>query len=67
QLLGDDPVFYVPSVVDKLSGKRVLTTELAPGFPLDQAEGLEQETRDKLGAAILGLCLRELFQFRFMQ
>lgn len=43
-----DPVFYVPSVISELSTQRVLTTELVPGFPLDQAQGLDQETRNRV-------------------
>ncbi|XP_074861408.1 atypical kinase COQ8A, mitochondrial-like [Carettochelys insculpta] len=67
ELLQDDPVFYVPSVIGELSTQRVLTTELVPGFPLDQAQGLDQETRNRICASILDLCVRELFHFRYMQ
>uniref|UniRef100_A0A8C8SSR3 Atypical kinase COQ8A, mitochondrial n=1 Tax=Pelusios castaneus TaxID=367368 RepID=A0A8C8SSR3_9SAUR len=67
QLLQGDPVFYVPSVIGELSTQRVLTTELVPGFPLDQAQGLDQETRNKICSSILDLCVRELFHFRYMQ
>ncbi|XP_058165373.1 atypical kinase COQ8A, mitochondrial isoform X2 [Dasypus novemcinctus] len=67
ELLRDHPFFYVPEVVDELSSPRVLTTELVPGFPLDQAEGLSQEIRNEICYNILVLCLRELFEFHFMQ
>lgn len=67
ELVKDDPFFYVPAVIDELSSMRVLTTELVPGFPLDKAEGLDQDTRNKLCYKILELCVRELFQFGFMQ
>uniref|UniRef100_A0A674I7S0 Atypical kinase COQ8A, mitochondrial n=1 Tax=Terrapene triunguis TaxID=2587831 RepID=A0A674I7S0_9SAUR len=67
QLLQGDPVFYVPSVISELSTQRVLTTELVPGFPLDQAQGLDQETRNMICSSILDLCVRELFHFRYMQ
>ncbi|XP_067831893.1 atypical kinase COQ8A, mitochondrial-like [Heptranchias perlo] len=67
ELVEDEPFFNVPSVIEELSGKRVLTTELVPGFPLDRAEGLDQETRNEICTNILRLCLRELFEFRFMQ
>ncbi|XP_072407031.1 atypical kinase COQ8A, mitochondrial-like isoform X1 [Chiloscyllium punctatum] len=67
ELLLDEPYFNVPSVIDELSSKRVLTTELVPGFPLDKAEALDQETRNEICANILRLCLRELFEFRYMQ
>ncbi|XP_068088908.1 atypical kinase COQ8A, mitochondrial [Hyperolius riggenbachi] len=67
ELLKDHPFFYVPAVIDELSSQHVLTTELVSGFPLDQAEGLSQETRNEICDNILVLCLRELFEFRFMQ
>ncbi|MBN3293966.1 COQ8A kinase, partial [Polypterus senegalus] len=67
ELLRDDPFFSVPAVIDELSSKRVLTTELVPGYPLDKAEGLSQDTRNKICFKILELCIRELFEFRFMQ
>ncbi|XP_069810297.1 atypical kinase COQ8A, mitochondrial [Dendropsophus ebraccatus] len=67
ELLKDHPFFYVPGVVDELCSAHVLTTELVTGFPLDQAEQLSQETRNEICENILNLCLRELFEFRFMQ
>ncbi|XP_053193473.1 atypical kinase COQ8A, mitochondrial [Scomber japonicus] len=67
ELLKDHPFFYVPEVIDELSGSHVLTTELVPGFPLDQAENLSQELKEEICENILLLCLRELFEFRFMQ
>ncbi|XP_029467920.1 atypical kinase COQ8A, mitochondrial-like [Rhinatrema bivittatum] len=67
RLMQGDPFFFVPSVIDALSSQRVLTTELVPGFPLDKAEGLDQETRNMICYNILDLCLRELFEFRYMQ
>ncbi|XP_053301182.1 atypical kinase COQ8A, mitochondrial [Pleuronectes platessa] len=66
-LLKDHPFFYVPEVIDELSNKLVLTTELCSGFPLDQAESLSQELKNEICENILTLCLRELFEFRFMQ
>ncbi|OLY84461.1 Atypical kinase ADCK3, mitochondrial [Smittium mucronatum] len=59
--------FKVPSVIKELSKEKVLTTELLRGYPISDAYRLDQETRDKLGARILKLCLDELFVFRFMQ
>ncbi|KAG9336236.1 hypothetical protein JZ751_002583 [Albula glossodonta] len=99
ELMKDHPFFYVPEVIDELSSRHVLTTELVPGFPLDKAEDLSQELRNEcLDSAadmqfnlyvveqlcclitkqyeewshticenILILCLRELFEFRYMQ
>ncbi|XP_007167252.1 atypical kinase COQ8A, mitochondrial [Balaenoptera acutorostrata] len=67
ELLKDHPFFYVPEIVDELCSPHVLTTELVSGFPLDQAEGLSQEIRNEICHSILVLCLRELFEFHFMQ
>ncbi|XP_038654819.1 atypical kinase COQ8A, mitochondrial-like [Scyliorhinus canicula] len=67
ELVKDDPFFYVPRVIDHLSSKHILTTELVPGFPLDKAEELDQEIRNHISENILRLCLQELFEFRFMQ
>ncbi|XP_072406849.1 atypical kinase COQ8A, mitochondrial isoform X2 [Chiloscyllium punctatum] len=67
ELVKDDPFFYVPRVIDHLSSKHILTTELVPGFPLDKADELSQEIRNYISENILRLCLQELFEFRFMQ
>ncbi|KAL2095890.1 hypothetical protein ACEWY4_008038 [Coilia grayii] len=66
-LLADDPFFRVPEVVDDLTATRVLAMELVNGVPLDRCVDLDQETRNKICFNILQLCLRELFEFRFMQ
>ncbi|CAI9597337.1 unnamed protein product [Staurois parvus] len=67
ELLSNDPFFKVPRVIDELSSKRVLTVELVSGVPLDQCAAMDQETRNEISYNILHLCLRELFQFHFMQ
>ncbi|KAM9317795.1 atypical kinase COQ8B, mitochondrial isoform 2-T2 [Pholidichthys leucotaenia] len=66
-LLEGDEFFQVPEVIDELSGRRVLAMELAQGVPLDKCVDLDQETRNQICFNILQLCLRELFEFRFMQ
>ncbi|KAG2278993.1 hypothetical protein Bca4012_040684 [Brassica carinata] len=66
-LLSDTPGFYVPRVVDELSSKKILTTELISGVPIDKVASLDQETRDYVGRKMLELTLKELFVFRFMQ
>lgn len=50
ELLKDHPFFYVPEVIDELSSRHILTTELVPGFPLDQAENLSQELKNEVRA-----------------
>ncbi|XP_055988435.1 atypical kinase COQ8A, mitochondrial [Sorex fumeus] len=67
ELLKEHPFFCVPAIVDELCSPHVLTTELVSGFPLDQAEDLSQEVRNEICYNILVLCLRELFEFHFMQ
>ncbi|CAL8313913.1 unnamed protein product [Lota lota] len=67
ELLKDQPFFYVPDVIAELSSTHVLTTELVAGFPLDQAESLSMEIKEEICKNILTLCLRELFEFRYMQ
>ncbi|XP_023649097.2 atypical kinase COQ8A, mitochondrial [Paramormyrops kingsleyae] len=67
ELLKDHPFFYVPEVIDEFSSQHVLTTELVPGFPLDKADSLSQDLKNEICENILILCLRELFEFRFMQ
>uniref|UniRef100_A0A3Q3W044 ABC1 atypical kinase-like domain-containing protein n=1 Tax=Mola mola TaxID=94237 RepID=A0A3Q3W044_MOLML len=66
-LLEGDEFFQVPEVIDELSGNRVLAMELVQGVPLDRCVDLDQETRNQISFNILQLCLRELFEFRFMQ
>ncbi|CAH2072091.1 unnamed protein product [Thlaspi arvense] len=67
ELLSDTPGFYVPRVVDEVSSKKVLTTELISGIPIDKVALLDQKTRDYVGMKMLELTLKELFVFRFMQ
>ncbi|BAT95206.1 Protein ABC transporter [Vigna angularis] len=59
--------FYVPIVVDAISSRRVLTTELVFGITIDKVASLDQETRNHIGKKLLELTLMELFVFRFMQ
>ena len=45
----DDPVFYVPEVIESLSKKRVLTTELVSGVTLEKLASEDQDTRSWVG------------------
>ncbi|KAJ9105795.1 hypothetical protein QFC19_003362 [Naganishia cerealis] len=67
EYLKDEPFFEVPEVIDELSTRRVLTTELMSGRPLSESKSFSQELRDKIGTAALRLCLLELFKYRLMQ
>ncbi|KAJ3282358.1 hypothetical protein HK104_010929 [Borealophlyctis nickersoniae] len=66
-LMGGDDCFSVPRVVRELSTNQVLTSEYVEGVPIGKVAELDQETKDRVGSRILRLCLRELFEFRFMQ
>jgi len=57
----------VPEVFPAACGKRVLTSRLVPGVPIDRVAGMDQATRDSVGTRLLRLTLRELFDWRLMQ
>ncbi|KAL4238301.1 Atypical kinase coq8a [Mactra antiquata] len=67
ELLKDEAAFYIPENIDELTTSQVLTTEYVEGLPLDKCFDLDQDTRNWLGSKLLGLCLRELFEFKLMQ
>ena len=67
-LLAGEPGVNVPKVVPELSTAHVLTSQLAPGAPLDRvAMSASQEVRNSVAARLLKVTIRELFEFRFMQ
>ncbi|KAM6931796.1 atypical kinase COQ8B, mitochondrial [Lycodopsis pacificus] len=66
-MLEGNEYFQIPKVIDELSGRRVLAMDLVQGVPLDHCVDLDQETRNDISYKILQLCLREVFEFRFMQ
>jgi aarF domain-containing kinase len=47
--------------------KHVFTTELVEGIAVDKCVDLDLETRHHIGRLVLGLCLKELYEFRYMQ
>ena len=59
--------FYVPSIIDDLSTRHIITQEFIYGIPIDEVSSLPQETRDRVGNNLLSLCMHELFNFKFMQ
>lgn len=61
------PIFSIPDVISHLSTKNVLTTTFFDGITLDNAVNETQENRDRIGEAVLELCLLELFKFKAMQ
>ncbi|CAD5118339.1 DgyrCDS7050 [Dimorphilus gyrociliatus] len=67
KLLENDDVFYVPKVFKDLSSGKILTTELVEGVSVDKVINENQDTRNAVSRNLLRLCLRELFDWNFMQ
>ncbi|KAF9570377.1 hypothetical protein EC968_001878 [Mortierella alpina] len=68
RLLKDDPDFQVPRLVREASGPMVLTMEWMQGETMMHAmQTRDQAARDRIGTSIMSLCLRELFDFQYMQ
>ncbi|KAG0326857.1 hypothetical protein BGZ99_008863 [Dissophora globulifera] len=68
RLLKDDADYQVPRLVKEASGPMVLTMEWMNGDTMSDAMQMEdQAVRDRIGTKILGLSLRELFEFQYMQ
>ena len=59
----DHPFIHVPDVVDALSTKRVLTTELADGHRFDEVLTWSQDERDQAAEAIFRFVFRSLYRF----
>ncbi|KAI9293627.1 ABC1-domain-containing protein [Neoconidiobolus thromboides FSU 785] len=67
EALKDSPEYHVPAIYRELTTSNVLTMERLPGVPLNQILDAKQEVRDWIATKIMELCLRELFEFKFMQ
>lgn len=67
ELVKPYPEYYVPKVIDELCTARILTSELIDGVPVDKCEDLDEETKKTICGLIMKLCLRELFDWRYMQ
>ena len=67
RLLETYPQYYVPRVIDELSGVQVFTTEFISGLTIDQCVNLEQDVRNSIVKNFLILLFTELFQLRTMQ
>ncbi len=67
ELLAGNDAFVVPTGLPELSGKRVLAMDFVPGEPIEALAGAPQAVRDKAMETLLGLVLREIFEFGFMQ
>ncbi|MFN4135384.1 MAG: ABC1 kinase family protein [Novosphingobium sp.] len=66
-LIGDDPRFLLPRPHDDLCGASVLAMDFIDARPVDLLATAPQDVRDEAMGALLGLTLRELFGFGFMQ
>jgi predicted unusual protein kinase regulating ubiquinone biosynthesis (AarF/ABC1/UbiB family) len=58
----DHPFIHVPAVIDELSTRRVLTTELATGARFDELLGWSQAERDLAGEAIYRFVFGSLYR-----
>ena len=56
-------VLYV--YIYQFSTGKVLVTEFVDGVSVGTIGSLPQSIRDQIGDALLDLCLKELFEFRF--
>jgi predicted unusual protein kinase regulating ubiquinone biosynthesis (AarF/ABC1/UbiB family) len=67
--LAGDPRFIVPEVFPELSTKRILTTSLEEGIPVDGPEvlALSQERRNSIGIAMMDLYFQEIFHLGAVQ
>lgn len=66
-LLTDDPAFLVPRPHPELSGPAVLAMDFIESRPIETLSAADPEPRNQAMGAMLGLVLRELFEFGFMQ
>jgi len=48
ELLKNEKDFYVPDVIKSLSSKKILTTELCKGKPIEHLINADQATRNKV-------------------
>ena len=67
ELLKGDQVFQIPKVYLDLTTNQILTCELIDGVPFDRCFDMSQEERNHIGYHMLRLCLKELFEFNYMQ
>ncbi|KAF8244753.1 ABC1-domain-containing protein [Wilcoxina mikolae CBS 423.85] len=67
-LENEKDVFRVPKIFDEACGPQVLTMKMMKGIAVTKTmKNLTQEERDFIGTQILGLCFREVAQYKFMQ
>ena len=69
EMLADAPDLWVPDVYEDLSTSRVLAMERSRALPIEELRSPDcpQSLRDRVGALLVDLMHRELFEFRFVQ
>ncbi len=67
QLVADAPEFVVPEVNPALSNREVLAMTYLPGDPIEALARSAPAVRDRIGARMLQLVFRELFNFGVVQ
>jgi predicted unusual protein kinase regulating ubiquinone biosynthesis (AarF/ABC1/UbiB family) len=66
-LLADDSAFVVPVIDPEFSTGRVLAMSFIPGVSIETLIDAPQQERDRVMHMLIGLVLRELFEFGVMQ
>jgi predicted unusual protein kinase regulating ubiquinone biosynthesis (AarF/ABC1/UbiB family) len=66
-LLADARDFIVPGLHADLTTSDVLAMDFVPGVAVESLDDAPQATRDRIMTLLLGLLLRELFEFEVMQ
>jgi predicted unusual protein kinase regulating ubiquinone biosynthesis (AarF/ABC1/UbiB family) len=69
ELLKSDPRYIVPDVYPEYSNRRILAMSMEEGIGVDSAEllGFSQERRNRIGATLIDLMYREMFEWRVVQ
>jgi predicted unusual protein kinase regulating ubiquinone biosynthesis (AarF/ABC1/UbiB family) len=65
--LAGSPDIVVPELVPDLTSDRVLAMTYVEGVPIETMAHAAQDVRDRLASSLIGLVLRELFEFGVMQ
>ncbi len=67
RLLDGEAGFVVPALHSDLTTSRVLAMDFVEGKPIESLGDAPQDERDEVMARLIGLVLRELFEFGVMQ
>jgi predicted unusual protein kinase regulating ubiquinone biosynthesis (AarF/ABC1/UbiB family) len=66
-LLGGDPDFLLPEVLDELTTENVLAMSFVPGVPVETLADADPSLRDRVAELLVGLLFREFFDFGLVQ